>query len=104
MVVSRVSHVADRSVHLRPAIAEPVDLVLARNVDDAFLAGAQWVELRVEDARLLIFAFCQKGAVASQNATHADEAKAALDADAVDSGKVNMILEGAGRDDDLGGG
>src|SRR5207244_1027790 len=90
-----------RPVHLRPAVANAVDLVLAGNMNDSLVPGLLRIDLGVEDGLLFALAVGQQFAIAVDEPAMADEAEAAFFADAVDGDVVDVIFQSAGVADVL---
>ena len=90
-------NLANRPIHFRPTILEPMQFVFACHEDAMLVArfpGSMSAYSIAGDRPRSR----QKFAGATQDATHADEAKASLGADAIDGGVVEMVFEGARRD------
>src|SRR5262245_55925529 len=82
----------ERPVHLGPAVPDAVDLVLAGDLDDALRPRQRGVDLRDDHLRRVLAGLGQDGPVEVEDAAAPDEAEAALLADAVDGGVVDVVL------------
>src|SRR5262245_56346377 len=82
----------ERAVHLGPAVADAVDLVLAGHLDDELRPRLRRVDLRHDDPGRVLARLRQDGAVAVEDAAVPDEAEAALLSHSVDGGVVDVVL------------
>ena len=71
---------------MRPAILEPMQLILARHEYTMLVARLLRIDVGVQYGRLIVVAHGQEFADAVENATHANEVEATLRADAIDGG------------------
>src|SRR6516162_8132240 len=72
--------------------------MLPRHLDDVLPAWPLRVQLGVQDYLTILWGAGKQLAVAIHNLAQADEAEAALLANAVDRGVVHMVLQGPGPD------
>jgi hypothetical protein len=77
-------------------VPDPIQFVFPRDLDEALGACDVGVDLRRDDLRAVRTGGGQQFAVAIEDAAPADEAEAALLADAVAGGVVDVVFQGAG--------
>src|SRR5688572_20111595 len=88
---------AKNTVHFGAAIADAVELVAAREIDDPLLTCLLRVDGRVEDLLAVVIADSQQVAATVDDAALPDEGEATLLADTVDRRVINAVLQDSGR-------